>query len=157
LRFVVNLYEFNNSGPVFAGVIWGFGINRSGQTLPSYFEVNQVRAGKGYWIYIDKSESVSGIVVNGITVPPELDLITGWNLVGPTTLRYAKVPPILLNQELPSEISQPIQYWDPTLNDNVGSYIPALKTDPKLEVLEILKGYWIYSSNDLIFILDTVQ
>ena len=130
----------NNTGSVFAGVIWGFGITQPNQTVSSYFEVKTVTAGEGYWVFINRENPVS-VVINGATVDNSLRLREGWNMVGATTRTDAEIPPIIRTQGGPAEVPDTVQYWDPI----GGDYIPAVNGS---DCLKLLRGHWMLSHQD---------
>jgi len=130
----------NNTGKIFAGAIWGFGLTTIGQTVQSYFEVNEVKAGQGYWVFVNRTSPVT-IALNGSSVSNSLSLEKDWNLIGIPTLRNALVPGNIRGQtNLPF---QPVQFWNPLLGMD-GEYEPGPSED-RLSILQILKGYWMYS------------
>ena len=140
----------NNTGKVFSGAIWGFGVTEENQTVPSYFEVKEVKAGEGYWVFVSRPGETE-IVINGSTVGNSLSLTSDWNLVGPPTVRNVSIPESIRGQ-LNSKGFQPVQFWDP-LKGIDGAYRPN-SSEAALTVMEILKGYWLYSPTKQVITLE---
>ena len=131
----------NNTGKVYSGVIWGFGLLTENQTVPSYFEVKEVKAGEGYWVFVNRPGEVE-VAINGSTVGNSLSLTREWNLIGPPTVRNILIPKSIQEQFETLQF-QPVQFWDP-LEGVDGAYMPDQADDP-LTFMEVLRGYWLYS------------
>ena len=118
---------------------------------------------------MNRNHTVEGIKVVGSTVPNQLILNQGWNLVGPTASSDVTIPFGLFDPDDPDDpndsflqvlqdegITNPVQFWDPVAGSN-GEYIDAPLDDDGDYILEVLRGYWIFSVEDITIIPDPIR
>jgi hypothetical protein len=103
-------------------------------------DLQELRAGRGYWIYVGESTTLS---VTGQQVSMSIDLVEGWNLIGPNSIR-----PISIKSALQSiEGKYLALYSFESMENRYKGYAPPDLDE--LTELEPGKGYWIYSTGNL--------
>jgi hypothetical protein len=101
--------------------------------------LGSVEPGRGYWIYMDESRTLS---LTGKKASPSVEVSEGWNLVG-----YSSTTPIQIEQGLASLGSkvQAVYAFD-AVENRYEEYIPGSSSE--LTSLDPGRGYWIFANQD---------
>jgi hypothetical protein len=97
----------------------------------------------GYWLYMDSAASLK---VEGAEATKNINLKTGWNLVGYNSTKSATV-----NTALGSAAAKILAvYGFDAATNRYSSYV-AGSTDNDLAQLEPGKGYWVYATENVVW------
>jgi len=119
------LRDTRRGGVIYTGAVWEWVPGEQGR----YAQATEIHALKGLWIYVTQGRTVA---VSGTTVANRVDLLRGWNLVGPAE---ESTPPTN------SALRGHSWGWDTTQGIYVAVESPA-KLEPGL-------GYWLFSQSAL--------
>ena len=101
----------------------------------------------GYWVYNNASSSVSQKLdyknMSGPNVPPSINLMSGWNLIGHTSTSSTQVSSALVS--IDGKYSHLLSY---SPNDGWKMYIVGNPSLQQFTTFEPGNGYWIFMTQD---------
>jgi hypothetical protein len=128
------IYSFDNSSMNYKSYIPGAASN----------DLLTLKTGEGYWIYMD---SPSRLELSGTAVPSTMNLSSGWNLSGFSSMKSMEVAQAFASISGVLEAA----YGYDTSKGSYLEYIPGSTAD--LKVLEPGNGYWIYVASNTSWVI----
>ena len=107
-------------------------------------DLNLIEPGKGYWVKVSQSTSVS---LSGSPWDGSLDLLAGWNLVGFPGVNLAANEEQELSAVFGANWSriQQVWSWNPATQQHVGYDLTAIPQLKDLAKIQPAAGYWVYA------------